>query len=64
MTDALEVGEDEVLFIGLSRFHDRAHHDRVMAQVDADERIGELYGQVTRLLDVGRVLRGEFERAV
>jgi uncharacterized protein YbaA (DUF1428 family) len=61
---ALDVEEDEVIFIGLSRFRDRAHHDQVMSQVDADERIGDLYGQVTKLLDISRVVRGEFERAI
>lgn len=61
---ALDVAEDEVIFIGLCRFRDRAHHDQVMAQIDSDGRIDELYDQVTELLDVGRVVRGEFEGVV
>lgn len=61
---ALEVGEDEELFVSLSRFRDRSHHDEVMGLVDADGRIELLYEQVTGLLDVGRVVRGEFQRVV
>jgi uncharacterized protein YbaA (DUF1428 family) len=61
---ALEVEEGEETFISLSRFRDRAHHDEVMEQVDADDRIDRLYEEVTKLLDAGRVIRGEFERVV
>lgn len=61
---ALDVGKGEEVFFGLSRFRDRAHHDEVMAQVDRDERINELYDEVTKLVDVARVVRGEFELAV
>ena len=59
---ALELREGEEVLIGLSSFHDRLHHDTVMTQVDRDERISELYEEVASLLDVGRVVRGEFER--
>jgi uncharacterized protein YbaA (DUF1428 family) len=61
---ALAVGEGEEIFISLSRFRDRAHHDEVMRLVDADERINRLYEEVTMLLEVGRVVRGEFRRIV
>lgn len=63
-SDILDVEEDEEVFIGISRFRDRAHHDQVMSQVDSDERISDLYGEVTKLLDINRVVRGEFERVV
>ena len=62
--EAFEVRADEEVFISVSRFRDRAHHDQVMAQVDADEQIGVLYGQVATLLDVSRIVRGEFARVV
>jgi uncharacterized protein YbaA (DUF1428 family) len=61
---ALDVGPGEEVFVSLSRFRDRAHHDQVMVQIDADDRISELYRQVTTLLDVSRVVRGEFKRIV
>jgi len=63
-TGAFDIRDGEEVFIGLSSFHDRPHHDTVMAQVDRDERINELYEEVANLLDVGRVVRGEFERVV
>ena len=62
--EALDLGEDKEVFIGISRFRDRAHHDQVMSQVDSDERISDLYNEVTKLLDINRVVRGEFERVV
>ena len=62
--DALGIAEDEVILVGISSFRDRTHHDEVMAKVDSDKRIEELYAEVTALLDVGRVVRGEFERMV
>lgn len=61
---SLDVEDGEEVFISLSRFRDRAHHDEVMGLVDADERIDRLYEEVTMLLDVGRVVRGEFGRVV
>ncbi len=62
--DEIALGPDEQLFISASRFRDRAHHDVVMAQVDNDPEITELYQQITQILDVSRILRGEFERVV
>ena len=59
---AFDIREGEEVFIGLSSFHDRTHHDTVMAQVDRDERISELYEEVASLLDVERVVRRELER--
>jgi uncharacterized protein YbaA (DUF1428 family) len=61
---AFEIEEGEEVFVSLSRFRDLAHHDVVMSQVDADERIGQLYEEISNLLDVGHVVRGEFERVV
>ena len=59
---ALAKGED--ILVGISRFRDEAHHAEIMKQVDADPRINELYDEVAALLDVGRIVRGEFERVV
>jgi uncharacterized protein YbaA (DUF1428 family) len=61
-TDVLELTEGEVLYVGLSRFRDKAHHDEVMAKVDTDARIDQLFEQVTGLLEMSRLVRGEFER--
>jgi uncharacterized protein YbaA (DUF1428 family) len=61
---SLALAGDECVFIGLSRFRDQVHHKEVMEQADSDPRINELYGEVIALLDVGRIVRGEFERMV
>ncbi len=59
---ALDLAEDEVLFVELNSFRDKSHHDEVMAQVDASPEISRLYDELTSMLDVGRIVRGEFER--
>ena len=61
-SSVVELREDEELFIGLSRFRDRTHHDEVMAKVDADAQINNLYAEMLSLIDMSRVVRGEFER--
>ena len=48
----------------MSHFHSRSHHDEVMSKVDADAGINDLYAEMLTLLDMSRVVRGEFERAV
>ena len=60
--DVLPLRSEEQLFVGVSTFRERSPHDEVMARVDADPRIARLYEQVTGLLEIGRVVRGEFER--
>lgn len=60
----LELREGEDLYVGLSRFHDRAHHDAVMAEVDADVRIDALYTEMSNVLEMPRVVRGAFSGAV
>ncbi len=62
--DVLDVSEDEVVLIEISSFRDRAHHDEVMAKVDSDEQVEELYTEVTSLLNVECIVRGEFESVV
>ena len=61
--DALNVKDDELIFFSVTRFHNRSHEDQVMAKVNSDERISELYDRVTHLLEINRVVRGEFELA-
>jgi uncharacterized protein YbaA (DUF1428 family) len=54
----------EQVFVSVSKFHNRAHHDEVMEKVDADPRLAQLYTELSKLLDTGRIVRGEFERVV
>ena len=60
----LELREGEDLYIGLSRFRDRAHNDAVMAKVDADVQIDALYAEMSSVLEMPRVVRGAFAGAV
>ncbi|MCE7986646.1 MAG: DUF1428 family protein [Caldilinea sp. CFX5] len=64
LDDEIALRPDERIFISVSRFRDRTHHDAVMAQVDNDPEITQLYQQITKILDVSRILRGEFERVI
>jgi uncharacterized protein YbaA (DUF1428 family) len=59
--DALTLADDEDVYIGYSRFRDHVHHDEVLSRVDADPRIGALYREISELIDVSRIVRGEFE---
>jgi len=61
--ETLQVTEGESIFFSLSTFKDREHHDSVMAQVDRDERILGLYDEICKILDISRIVRGEFSRA-
>lgn len=62
LTSAVDVSSSEQIHVGLSRFQDRAHHDDVMSKVDNDERIEALYTEMLTIVDMGRTLRGEFEK--
>jgi uncharacterized protein YbaA (DUF1428 family) len=59
--DALSVKDDELILFSITRFRNRSHEGQVMAKVKSDKRINELYDRVTRLIEINRVVRGEFE---
>jgi uncharacterized protein YbaA (DUF1428 family) len=59
----LDLAPDEVVCIVLDRFRDRDHYEAVMARVNADPRIDAIFGEFKQLVDLRRVVRGEFERA-
>jgi len=58
----LDVATDETIYIVLDRFHDHAHYDQMMGQVNADPRIDALFDEFAQLVNVRRIVRGEFER--
>lgn len=62
-SDVLETVGDEVVLVEIDRFRDREHHDEVMTAVDADKRIDKLYEEMSALIHIGQVVRGEFELA-
>ncbi len=59
---ALDVATDEAIYVVLDRFDDRAHYEQMMARVNADARINALFDEFGHLVDVRRIVRGEFER--
>lgn len=59
--DSMETQFGERIFMSIHRFNDRSHRDEVMAMVDADKRINNLYTEIAGLIDMKRVVRGEFE---
>jgi uncharacterized protein YbaA (DUF1428 family) len=62
--NTVELNEDEDIFLSISHFRDKAHHDQVMAQIDLDPNIDRLYREITNLVDIDRVVRGEFKQVI
>jgi uncharacterized protein YbaA (DUF1428 family) len=60
----IQVADDEELFFSLSLFKSKDDHDRIMSMVDADPEIETLYVQICHLIDLSKVVRGEFNRLV
>ncbi|WP_033541543.1 DUF1428 family protein [Planococcus sp. CAU13] len=60
MVSAVELREGEVLMLETNRYHSKAHQSEVLEKVDQDDRIGELYEQMTNVIEMGRTVRGEF----
>lgn len=62
--DEIETDDEEVLYFSISQFESEEHHDEVMAAVDEDPTIHELYEEISGIIDVDRAVRGEFNRVV
>ncbi|WP_077618226.1 DUF1428 family protein [Bacillus sinesaloumensis] len=62
MNGAVELHENETLMCSISTFTNKQHHDIVMEKVDSDQRIEELYNEMINVIDMSRVVRGEFEK--
>ena len=57
MVSAVELHENEILMLEVNRYHDQEHHRQVLEKVDNDEQIGELYRQMTKVIDMSRTVR-------
>lgn len=62
MEASVELHENETLMCSVSTFNNKHHHDIVMGKVDSDIRIDELYNEMIQVIDMSRVVRGEFEK--
>jgi len=60
----INIDEDEELFFSLSLFKSKEDHDRIMSVVDRDPEIEKLYDQICGLVDISKVVRGEFNRLI
>ncbi|MCG7344837.1 DUF1428 family protein [Sporosarcina sp. ACRSL] len=60
MVSAVELHENEILMLEINRYHNKEHHRQVLEKVDNDKQIGELYVQMTKVIDMNRTVRGEF----
>lgn len=58
----ISITGDEELFFFISLFKSKEHHDKVMSLVDKDPEIEKLYEKICGLIDLSRVIRGEFNR--
>jgi len=61
--DGISLEENEDVIVELNSFRNKSEHDAIMELTDQNERINELYDQLTKLMDVTRIIRGEFETA-
>lgn len=62
MEASVELHENETLMFSVSTFTNKHHHDIVMGKVDSDKRIEELYNEMIQVIDMSRVVRGEFKK--
>ncbi|WP_416144654.1 DUF1428 family protein [Planococcus koreensis] len=60
MASAVELRDSEVLMLEINRYHHQVHQRQVLEKVDKDERIENLYDQMTKVIDISRTVRGEF----
>jgi uncharacterized protein YbaA (DUF1428 family) len=64
LADVVKASDDEVVFVAFDGFRDAAHHHDVMAKVDADPEINRLFEQIQTVIELSKVVRGEFESVV
>lgn len=64
ITKIIPSNADEEIFFSLSLFQSKADHDKIMSQVDNDSEIEKLFSQISELIDLSKVIRGEFNRVI
>lgn len=62
-TRALKLNKGERIYLSITTFESANHHDEVMNKVNADSEIDKLYREVKKVIDVSRIIRGEFVMA-
>jgi len=59
--DVIKMADDESLFIEINEFYDQTHHDEVMTKADIDPQLSQLYEDLTVIVDISCIVRGEFK---
>jgi len=62
-TKALTVEKKERVYLSITAFKSSSHHDEVMREVNADPEIDKLFSEIKKVIDVSRIVRGEFKLA-
>ncbi len=57
---AVTLDKGEQAYLSITTFESSNHHDEVMKKVDADPKIDRLYSEVEKVINVSRIVRGEF----
>ena len=60
ISTTVPTSKDEIIYFSITKFKDKKHHDEVMEKVDKDIKINQLYNEICSLLDVKKIIRGEF----
>ncbi len=60
LIERIDLAANEELYFSFTLFKSKEDHDRVMGLVDSDPHIKKLFDQVCQLIDISRVVRGEF----
>jgi uncharacterized protein YbaA (DUF1428 family) len=63
-TQVIPAKADEEIFFSLSLFRSKEDHDKIMSIVDSDPEIEKLFRQISDLIDLSKVIRGEFNRLI
>lgn len=60
----IEIKPNEDLYFSMSLFESKIDHDRMISLIDNDKRIEILYLEISKIIDLSRVTRGEFNRVI
>jgi hypothetical protein len=61
---SLDLREGEVVLVELNHFEDAEHHALAMDRVNGGGTINALHEQMVQLVDMDRIVRGEFSRVL
>ncbi|SFB16297.1 Protein of unknown function [Lentibacillus halodurans] len=60
LIDVIQKEKNEEIFFGQSVFRNKSHHDDVMAQVNQNPEIKELFDDITNIINLSNVVTATF----